>query len=146
MHSKKRVAVALGVAVLAPVLAVVLYAVSPGQGAWYPPCVFHLLTGMHCPGCGATRCAHALLHGELRQAAAYNLLFPAVLPMLAVLVTWEGLAWLAGRPTRSLPWPRWSIYALLVLVLAFGMLRNVPVEPFVQLAPHQLPEPLGPGP
>ena len=28
------------------------------------PCLFHLLTGLYCPGCGGTRAAYALLCGK----------------------------------------------------------------------------------
>ena len=36
---------------------------SAGQGIY--PCLFHLVTGAYCPGCGGTRALLALLHGRL---------------------------------------------------------------------------------
>lgn len=33
--------------------------------AYYPPCAFHMLTGLYCPGCGGTRAVRALMHGRL---------------------------------------------------------------------------------
>ncbi|MGN1205636.1 MAG: DUF2752 domain-containing protein [Eubacterium sp.] len=32
---------------------------------WLPPCLFHLVTGLPCPGCGGTRAFVALLHGDI---------------------------------------------------------------------------------
>ena len=49
--------------------ATLLYFIPPVAGGIYPPCFFHWLTGLYCPGCGSTRCLHALLHGNFRQAA-----------------------------------------------------------------------------
>ena len=52
----------------------VVYRFPPTEYSFYPRCYFNELTGLYCPGCGGTRCAYALLHGDLAQAAAYNLL------------------------------------------------------------------------
>jgi hypothetical protein len=47
-----------------------------------PPClVSHFVEGW-CPGCGMTRAAIALLHGDLAAAWALNRLSLVVLPML----------------------------------------------------------------
>src|SRR5262249_14490547 len=85
-------------AAVIPAALVVLYCVPPGSGAPYPPCWFHSLTGLHCPGCGATRCLHALLHGDLAQAAAFNVLFLVSLPFLLAWGLRSGVCALRGRP------------------------------------------------
>jgi hypothetical protein len=100
--------------------------------------MLHSLTGLNCPGCGATRAVHALLHGDLRQALAYNVVFVFLLPLfvaLAVRVWWAALR---GKPVSGPRMPPWAIRAVLVIVLAFGILRNVSVYPFTLLAPHDL--------
>jgi len=121
-----------------PVAAGILYRVPPTEGSLYPPCLFHLLTGLHCPGCGTTRCLHALLHGDLHQAAAYNVLTLCLVPPL---LFWAARAWwaaLADRPVRPRPLPGWTFWVLLVVVAAFAVLRNLPFAPFRVLAPHAL--------
>lgn len=36
------------------------------------PCIFHSVTGLYCAGCGGTRAATALLHGEIIESLKYN--------------------------------------------------------------------------
>ncbi len=50
-------------------------ALSPWLSAlarFAPACPFHALTGMPCPGCGATRAALALARGDVAGALAWN--------------------------------------------------------------------------
>lgn len=47
-----------------------------GQGGY--PCLFHIITGAYCPGCGGTRAAVLLLHGKIIESICYN---PLVLYM-----------------------------------------------------------------
>ena len=129
---------ALLAAVVVPLAAVYLYQVPPVEGAWYPKCMFFALTGCHCPGCGTTRCLHALLHGDLRQAVAYNLLTVVSLPFLLVWGLRAGLAAVRGVPLSGPRAPAWCLRALVYLVFAFWVLRNLPLWPFDQLAPHPL--------
>lgn len=106
--------------------------------AWYPRCpIFHLLH-VQCPGCGATRAVHALLHGDLRRALDHNALFVAlVLPVSAYLYLGAWRRALTGRPwPLGTPRIQLRITAVaVVLLLGFFAARNVPIEPFVWLAP-----------
>ena len=64
-----------------PLALMVLYTYPPEDFAYYPKCWLYVLTGLHCPGCGATRAVFALLHGDWEQALAYNALFVLLLPL-----------------------------------------------------------------
>lgn len=101
-----------------------VYVNEPGQSPWLPPCLFHELTGLHCPGCGNTRALHALLHGDVAAALSYNLLF---LPMVAC------VALLAIRP--RLAGNRWLCGTVAGAVILFFVMRNLPWFPFTLLAP-----------
>ena len=46
------------------------------------PCLFHLFTGLYCPGCGGTRAAIHLLHGHIAASFQYH---PFVLYAVAAL-------------------------------------------------------------
>jgi hypothetical protein len=116
----------LTVAALAAAAAIVAL-VDPQTGGPYPPCPSRTLLGLDCPGCGGLRGTHDLLHGNVVQALDHNLLLPAVLVVMAVaLGLW--LLPLVGRPARTLRPPRWAVLAAGAGVVAFTVLRNVPVS------------------
>lgn len=47
------------------------------------PCLFHLITGLYCPGCGGTRSAIHLIHGDIIGSLVYH---PLVLYMVVVVL------------------------------------------------------------
>lgn len=97
-----------------------------------PGCPFRLLTGLDCPGCGATRAVYALTQGDLVTALDHNVLVVALLPVLAV--AWAG--WLAstlGWRERPPTLPARVSMGLAVTVLVFWVVRNLPFAPFVWL-------------
>lgn len=97
---------------------------TPGKSAWLPSCLFHRLTGLHCPGCGNTRALHALMHGDIAGAFANNLLLVPALMLLGVLLV---------RP--RLAFNRWICLVVAVAVTVFFVARNLPWMPFAALAP-----------
>lgn len=116
-----------------------LHGHPPSTTGWYPPCVFHELTGLHCPGCGATRAAYALLHGNLGEALHQNALLVIAAPFLAVIIFRVVWLWVNGLPPVHVDPSRWiARLSLLVapVVILFGILRNLPWPPFTCLAPY----------
>lgn len=83
-------------------LAVVLGPVLGAVSSYLPPCLFHLWTGLPCPGCGTTRAVTSLLQLRLLDAIAWNPLAAAG----AMAFVGGGLAapvWLAlGGPALTL--------------------------------------------
>ncbi len=93
-------------------------------------CPFKSWTGLDCPGCGMTRAAHQLLSGHLMAALDLNVLIVVVLPVLAWILF--GLfRQCFGGPRFRIPTvsPRVLIGAI-VVVAVFGIVRNLPMEPF----------------
>ncbi|GAA2727896.1 DUF2752 domain-containing protein [Cellulomonas aerilata] len=130
-----RLPVAVGLAALGGVVALGLS--DPYRPGRHLVCPLLVLTGLLCPACGSQRAVHSLAHGELAAAWDMNPLLVVLAPV--VLVAWA--RWLLRRvaPDRRGA-PRvgsgparvralasaGSPWALLVVVLAFGVLRNVP--------------------
>ena len=111
--------------VVAAAGAILLYRFPPGTCRFWPPCLFHRLTGLYCPGCGNTRALALLLHGDVAGSLAKNALFVPLL--LCVLV-------LAIFPKLALN--RYFAVPVAVVVVLFFIARNLPWYPFVLLAPH----------
>ena len=119
---------ALALALLAAAGLALLYVFDPSAaGNFFPKCPSYAFLGLYCPGCGITRALHALLHGQVAQAFAYNPLAILVSPLLL---------WMAFKPAW-LYHPLTPKIALAVLVL-YAVLRNIPYEPFSFLAPHAI--------
>ena len=115
--------------------AAVLYVLDPREAGNYPVCPFLGLTGYHCPGCGTLRALHQLLYGNPVNALGYNMLTVASLPFLGY-----GFAVGVMRAFRvPAPGPLFInsklIWGLFFGIVAFWVLRNVPIEPMSMLAP-----------
>ncbi len=106
------------------------------SGAVFAPCWFHRLSGLFCPGCGATRSGHALLHGRLIEAASFNLFFVLAAVIIPIALAKKIHIWVEGKPPRlagsaARRWMFWIPW----LVIAFTIMRNLPWAPFSWLAP-----------
>jgi hypothetical protein len=111
--------------------AAALGAYSPHVPGLYPTCPSLALTGWYCPGCGSLRAVHDLWHLDVAGAWSMNPL--AVLALPFIIGSWFAWAHRAatGRPRRYLS-PPWVPNTLLVVVIAFWVLRNVPVlQPYL---------------
>lgn len=104
---------------------VTLFFFDPAQNGFYPICYLHELTGLSCPGCGATRALHELLHGQFAAAARLNLLFVLCLPQSAWLSVRHGGRWVLGRPSKFSIRPAW-IWTFFAAAVVFTILRNLP--------------------
>ena len=78
-----------------------LFLWDPAAGGPFPPCPWLALTGLQCPGCGALRGTHALLHGEVAAAWRLNPLWLVVAPVLGAALL------LASARSFRVPLPRW---------------------------------------
>ena len=98
---------------------------NPETTPFFPKCLWHAATGLHCPGCGSGRALYAALHGDLLRAFRLNvLLFPML--MLVALLIWKPRLALNPCVART----------TLFVILAFWLLRNIPAPPFSLLAPN----------
>ncbi|CAN5890771.1 DUF2752 domain-containing protein [soil metagenome] len=109
----------------------------PSPTSFYPQCQLYQLTGLYCPGCGSTRCLHALIQGQFAEAAQKNMIAFVVLPLAGAFAAFWSLRWVIGRP---LVWrygisPKTGVI-LVGILITFGILRNLPWHPFSLLAPH----------
>lgn len=98
--------------------------ISPQQ-RFYPECIIHNTTGVECPACGSSRSLHALAHGKIRTALAYNPFVASGWPLLTVYAAFMFFA--GGEPRRSETHRKWRkrlVTVFLWLWLAFTLVRN----------------------
>lgn len=135
MHRDRALWVALAMLMLA-CAAFALREKGPNGLAWLPGCTFHQLTGFHCPGCGMTRAAYAGLHGKIGAAFRFNPVGMVLLPLACVGLGIEITGWVRGKPLPfRLGIGAKGAWAIVVIVIAFWILRNLPWWPFTLLAP-----------
>jgi hypothetical protein len=118
--------VAAGAALLGGCVAVAL--VDPSGGPTV--CPFRLVTGLDCPGCGATRAAHQLFTGNPVAAADLNVLALVAIPLVLLGLFVSLTAMLGGPRWRTFSPPSGWVRAALVVAVVFWVARNVPLAPF----------------
>ena len=103
-----------------------LYLFDPAApNSLYPICLLHATTGLNCPGCGATRAMHQLLHGNVVAAAHLNLLFVLCFPVAVWWAIRLVSGWFSGRPVDTSIRPAW-LWTFLAVASVFTVLRNLP--------------------
>lgn len=106
--------------------ALLLWLVNPAAAGWLPPCPWHALTGLQCPGCGSLRAIHSLLHLDWAQALALNPLACLCLPFLGLWWLWHARRALTGRQSAT-PFIRpFLLWSIVLLVFFFSIWRNIP--------------------
>ncbi len=92
-----------------------------------PPCAFHELFGLYCPGCGSTRALRRVIRGDLIGAFRYNPLFIALSPILLL----GAICFFYDLWRDRFPYRKSSLtiaYVCLALILVFVVARNLPFE------------------
>ncbi len=91
----------------------------------YIPCLFRKFTGFYCPGCGITRMFLSILQLDFYQAFRYN---PLVFILFVGVILFKILRFNFSKKSKE-----YASYFLLVVVIFYGVLRNI--ELFSYLKP-----------
>ena len=101
--------------------------------SWRIPCIFYVLGGKYCPGCGITRMCVALARLDIQAAMSHNLLAFFLVPVLLVILLWKAAGYVrTGVWKRSKAETVFYIIAF-VLCIVFTIMRNMPA--YAWLAP-----------
>jgi hypothetical protein len=120
--------VILGTAILGA--SAVVFFFNPVTHGFYPVCQFHALTGLNCPGCGATRALYALLHGNFLLALKDNSLFIFTLAALTARSAWFAAKHFLRQPAGQFISPK-MLWTFLIVAGVFTVLRNFPAFSFL---------------
>ncbi len=122
--------------VLGIVLAFLFFYVNPSNVNFFPKCPLYVTTGIYCPGCGSQRATHQLLHLNILGVLQQNILyfFGVLLIGYHLIVTSLNL-FFKKHIYNYLYHPKTPII-ILIIVIVFWILRNIPYYPFNLLAPN----------
>ena len=115
-------AVTGSLAVIAVLVALVLSYFGKGL-----PCPINLVTGLNCPGCGITRATMAVLKLDFRRAFSVNAMFLVEYAYVFYMYILASVNYVRkGKATLDSPpsW-RWIDITALVLILGWGIVRNI---------------------
>tara|TARA_R110000787_G_scaffold28923_5_gene78825 strand:- start:74655 stop:75026 length:372 start_codon:yes stop_codon:yes gene_type:complete len=87
-------------------------------------CISKTISGLDCPGCGAQRAFHELLHGNFIKAAQLNLLIYFFAPLLLFIFLKMTLQPFNINLPDIIISTKWLI-SLLALMILFTIIRNV---------------------
>lgn len=102
-------------------LAYLLFVLWTGIGI---PCLFYKLTGFQCPACGVSRMLVSLAHLDFAAAFRYNAFLLVTAPVLLFCLIYPDVRFVL-RGDRKLGWVNAVLWCELVLLLAFGIVRNL---------------------
>ncbi|MDR0704047.1 MAG: DUF2752 domain-containing protein [Planctomycetaceae bacterium] len=110
---------------LAGMMLIVLYQGHPSEYRLIPPCPFHYLTGLYCPGCGTLRATHYLLHFNVTTAFRYQPLAVSLLPVAMFLL---GKKWYEHYRQKNvrLPYEESVYWGIFFIICLFFAVRNIP--------------------
>jgi len=111
------------------------FKLDPGGQSFFPKCPFHSLTGMHCPGCGSQRALHDFLHGNIIEGFKHNLLIGLGFLVLFYKLFLTIRSKYYPEKNSSLLYNPKTPWVILVIIISFWILRNIPYQPFTFLAP-----------
>lgn len=114
---------------------VIIYVVTAAAAALYYflykrfgfgiPCLFNLITGLKCPGCGNTRAIDELLHLRFENALAHNYMMPAEVIFIVYIAARYTYKYIKTG-TRSLDAGSEPVAAVfLALLLIWWVVRNI---------------------
>ena len=103
----------------------IYYFYHPAHYQLFPKCIFKSVTGLSCPGCGAQRATHELLHLNFKSAFAYNALLVVSLPYaLTGLLLYQTNLKERFPKTRQFLFGKKALLVVLFLVILFFIFRN----------------------
>ena len=109
---------------------------NPTTQGFFPTCPLLKMTGLACPGCGLTRGFHALFHGDFLTALGFNAMLPIYAVIFLYILASLFLVTVRGRGlSMSKLFHPYVLSVLLVIMLSFSVLRNLPFYPFTLLYP-----------
>ncbi|MDY9918359.1 Protein of unknown function [Porphyromonadaceae bacterium NLAE-zl-C104] len=126
MHKSVKIGIGAIAILLVAIALYIFYTFDPETQPLFPQCPFLLVTGHECPGCGSQRAIHSLLHLNIGAALRYNAFMLLALPYIFVGIYLEYFGGKKRHPRiEKFFFGRWSAIIVLVVIIAYWILRNI---------------------
>lgn len=89
------------------------------------PCLFHMVTGLQCPGCGVSRMCLALMRLDITSAWQANPVLLLLLPLIGGLLAYRAVVYVRRGHVPTQRWETLVWGGLAVVLLIWGIVRNV---------------------
>ncbi len=108
---------------------------DPINNLLFPKCPLFVTTGIYCPGCGSQRATHALLHFDIFNVFKSNLLFLPIILLVSYHFGIQIINKILVKNYQSILDHTKAPLIVLIIVMLYWLLRNIPFIPFSFLAP-----------
>ncbi|WP_312642222.1 DUF2752 domain-containing protein [Hydrogenoanaerobacterium sp.] len=100
------------------------------------PCPVRTLTGFYCAGCGASRALRSVLHLQFYRAFRFNPALIILLPFIVLYIAARMVDYVkTGQNNIDRRLSFRVLWWVLMLLLVYSVVRNIPVYPFTLLVP-----------
>jgi len=106
-------------------LVFITYYVINQKTNFYIPCVFRLITGLKCPGCGITHYLFDMVNLDFSSAFMDNPLVFIYLPLFLIYYVIGIYNYIKYNDRNKIMIPNYVSYILIIMALIFGVVRNI---------------------
>lgn len=117
-------------------LTIFYYSTNPNDADFFPKCILYSTTGIYCPGCGSQRATHQLLNLNIFGVLRHNVLYFISLFILGYHFIVTGINAFFKKDIYNYMYHPKTPLVILVMIVIFWILRNIPYYPFNLLAPN----------
>lgn len=102
-----------------------IYAAAVSAIGWGIPCLFRVMTGLKCPGCGVSRMCLSLLRLDFKTAWEYNPAVMALLPLGAAVFIDMSVKYVKTGSHTPGRFSNAAMIFMIAVLLVFGVVRNL---------------------
>ncbi|WP_299525160.1 DUF2752 domain-containing protein [uncultured Lutibacter sp.] len=126
----------IGFLILGIGVVILFFFVNPSDVNFFPKCPLYVTTGIYCPGCGSQRATHQLLQFNLFGVLQQNVLYFMGMFVLAYHGTISLINIYFKKNIYNYIYHPKTPIIILVIIIIYWVLRNIPYYPFTTLAPN----------